>query len=390
MKIPHHIVTGSAPLLEDIVCAVSAELPETQGATLPGDIQWMPPGVHAITAKKGGEPWEGIVTVDAAAATRVQADFLSMVAAAEAGTGDRPYFDLNHDDAEASAHPTGFYWGGDDPKTGGIRAKVEWTGPGKRAVIGKAFRRFSPAFLPDGTGSFSAPSENMGGLVNRAAFRRIAPLWAKAQAPAGEPAQPTKTKEVKTMKSLLAVLAKYGILTSSDLDEASAVAQAQQNITALQSERDTVKAKLSAIEVERDGLKTKAETATTELETVRAEHATSVVEAAITAGRIPPQNETVKAKWIALIKADPKNAELLPEPNPALAGEAVVQAKAGERPGNVVTGKEDSFVVEAKAFAKKEGIKGDETDAVVAYAAANPAAYDAYRKRLDLGKTAAN
>jgi hypothetical protein len=68
-----------------------------------------------------------------------------MTAAAE-GREDRPFFDFNHEDREASAWPTEFYWAGDDPQTGGVRARLEWSDAGKRAVEGRTFRRFSPTF----------------------------------------------------------------------------------------------------------------------------------------------------------------------------------------------------------------------------------------------------
>lgn len=98
------------------------------------------------------------------------------MAVAASGEGDHPYFDFNHDDKEASAHPKAVRWAGDDPRQGGIRAQVDWTGAGKRAVLGRDFRRFSPSFYVDEKGEITGIPVNAGGLVNRAAFRRISPV----------------------------------------------------------------------------------------------------------------------------------------------------------------------------------------------------------------------
>jgi 23S rRNA (uracil1939-C5)-methyltransferase/tRNA (uracil-5-)-methyltransferase len=68
------------------------------------------------------------------------------------GREDRPFFDFNHEDREASAWPTEFYWAGDDPQSGGVRARLEWSDAGKRAVDGRTFRRFSPTFHLDASG----------------------------------------------------------------------------------------------------------------------------------------------------------------------------------------------------------------------------------------------
>jgi hypothetical protein len=146
---------------------------------LPAEIQWMPPGVHEIHASKGGKPVTLTITVDESSAQQVAASFAECVAAAGRVEGDLPYFDFNHDDKEASAWPIGFYWGGDDPQRGGVRAKVNWSDIGKRAVLGKSYRRFSPSFFADENSRVHGAPVNMGGLVNRAAFQKIQPIVSK-------------------------------------------------------------------------------------------------------------------------------------------------------------------------------------------------------------------
>lgn len=144
---------------------------------IPDEIQWMPPGRHEVTGTIGGEPATVVVKVDAATAAILRRQLQDRRATAAAVQGDIPYIDLNHDDQEASGRILDMYWAGEDPVKGGIRAKVEWTGVGKRALLDQSYRRFSPSFyMPDAQGRISGAPINMGGLVNRAAFRTISPL----------------------------------------------------------------------------------------------------------------------------------------------------------------------------------------------------------------------
>lgn len=169
-----------------LILALSPNLTAELPATIADDIQWMPPGNHTINATRGGVPEEVVVHSNATAATRLEAQLQERRQLAAAGQEDIPYLDFNHDDQEASARVLAFYWGGDDPVKGGIRAKVEWTGAGKRALMEKAYRRFSPSFLLGAAGEVIGAPLNAGGLVNRAAFKSIAalPLAAKEATPA--------------------------------------------------------------------------------------------------------------------------------------------------------------------------------------------------------------
>ena len=152
---------------------------QSSGNSLPESIQWMPPGRHAITAVKDGEPFEMEIEVNEALAHRVAAMLQQYRDKAARAEGDLPYFDFNHNDAEASAHPLQMYWAGDDPRHGGIRARLQWTGAGADAIQRRTFRRFSPEFLTDDDKNVIGVGINMGGLVNRAAFRKIQPIWSR-------------------------------------------------------------------------------------------------------------------------------------------------------------------------------------------------------------------
>lgn len=371
---------------EELVHAIAAEIAPTSENALPTDIQWMPPGEHEIEASQGGKPVKKKVRVNAATAARVQKDFLEIKAAADAGNEDQPYFDLNHDDKEASAHPTEYFWGGDHPQQGGVRAKLQWTGAGEGAVKGKTFRRFSPTFFINAGGDVSlkhpsgALAVNQGGMVNRAAFKQIAPIWSKAASADGDPAeQETKTTEKEnnlTMKSLLAVLAKLGLTTSAEVDEATAVTQVTAKHAELTSSATTAQSELTQV-------KAKLTDTETKLDASQTSFATATVDAAISAGKIPGQDETLKAKWVGLIKADPTNASLLPDPNPAL--QTLVKAgsaKDGTK-SSAAGGGEHAFMVKAKEYEAEKKVSA--AFAATTVARQNPALYDEYRATLGLG-----
>jgi hypothetical protein len=164
---------------ERITCsALATTLPDSQDA--PEDIQFMPPGRQTITPYVAGEPKEITVNATAELATEFNSQLQEMRRRAAAGQGDEPYLDFNHEDREAAAQVLEIYWGGEDPKTGGIRAKVKWTAAGREAVLGRNFRRFSPQWeLDRDTLEPVGITTNLGGLVNRAAFQNIAPVIAR-------------------------------------------------------------------------------------------------------------------------------------------------------------------------------------------------------------------
>ena len=134
-----------------------------------GSVQMFPPGRQVVTPSRadGGTPQELELTIDARTAADLEAVRSSLQAKADAGEGDAPYFDFNHEDGEASAWPKSIFWAGEDPPTGGVRAIVEWSSAGDAAVQGKTYRRFSPAFYAH-EGRITGAPVNMGGLVNRA------------------------------------------------------------------------------------------------------------------------------------------------------------------------------------------------------------------------------
>ncbi len=252
-------------------------------------IQLFPPGKHAITpsnADPSKKPTEVELVIDEATATLLEDQRAGYQAKADAGEGDAPYLDFNHDDKEASAWPKRIFWGGDDPLLGGIRAEVEWSAAGEEAIQGKTYRRFSPAFYAD-KGRITGAPINMGGLVNRAAFTKIQPLFAKENQP------------------------------SPITNPQSEIAMNEAEIKALQEENAALKKQLEELQM---AAKAAAE-----------KEAEATVALAAKEGRIGTSPE-LQAKWKATLIANPAAKELLlaMAPNPALMTDNVIKAKAAE------------------------------------------------------------
>ena len=249
------------------------------GSALPADIQYMPPGRHRIRASQGGKPVSVEVAVSAATAAVLQSFLAAKMTAAAEGREDRPFFDFNHEDREASAWPTEFYWAGDDPQTGGVRARLEWSDAGKRAVEGRTFRRFSPTFHLDASGHVTGSEINMGGLVNRAAFKRIAPLFAAA---------PVDTAtEPMPMQTLISTLRSLSLVEASATEEADLVTQVSRSVSALKSQVSDLQASLT---------------------TQARQRAEALVDAAVRAGRLPAKDTDARGFWVDAILRDEAKA----------------------------------------------------------------------------------
>lgn len=236
-----------------------------------------PPGKQLVTPSRadGKKPEEIELVIDEQTAADLEALRAELQAKADAGQGDAPYFDFNHADGEASAWPKRIFWAGDDPMLGGVRAEVEWSAAGEQAITGKTFRRFSPAFYAK-NGRVTGTPVNMGGLVNRAAFTRIQPLFAKQ----AEESQPDPEPETDTTMT-------------------------PEEIAALQEENATLKTALEELQGKLGELQKKEAEAT--------------VEMAAKEGRIGT-DPALKAKWVDSLVKDPSAKDLLlaMAPNPAL------------------------------------------------------------------------
>jgi hypothetical protein len=263
-------------------------LPETTDGL--ESIQLFPPGGHDIVVTNAaGKSVPLTVDITAETAAVLETARAKYQAEADGGTGDAPFLDFNHEDREASAWVKAIAWAGDDPQTGGVRAAVELSDAGRAAISGKTFRRISPAFHADAAGKITGAPANMGGFVNRAAFRTIAPLFAKENPEFRDPKLDTTTMNEDEMK-------------------------------ALQEENTTLKAQLDELQKQ--------------LAELNQKDAEAAVEMAAKEGRIGT-DPALKAKWVASIVKDATAKDLLlaMAPNPTLiSGKIVDTLKAKEAP----------------------------------------------------------
>lgn len=234
----------------------------------PGEIQFMPPGTHTITPHTAdGSPTTITICVDAATAATLESARAALTA-----QGD-PYLDFDHADGPAAAWVKEFYWAGDDPTSGGVRARVEWSARGREAVRGREYRKFSPTFQisqPDAQGicRVVGTSLNMGGLVNRPAFTSIAPLAAKDDS------------------------------TTINTNHTHKMPDMQDNTTA----------ELELLKKELDSLREENQSLRDQLESLREKAADDALEAACAQGKISPE---MKASWKDLILSNPEALTLL-------------------------------------------------------------------------------
>ncbi len=256
------------------------------------DIQWMPPGVHTIQAGKVSaetgkvEPVTLKVRVSEETA-EVAARSLKQYQSADL----MPYLDFNHEDGEASAHVLSFYWGGDDPVSGGVRAKVRLTQSGFDKLHGGSYTRFSPGFVitaqtaSDGSYGVEKLPPNMGGFVNRPAFTKISPV--QAGATVADTTQPT-LKIMDHKKLLIALLG----LTETASDE-----EVQKAFDAYTTKNMSKEKEIVALQQE--------------VTTYRKQNAAEAVKVAVARGALPPANKEIHAKWQERIEQDPTARELL-------------------------------------------------------------------------------
>lgn len=255
------------------------------GAPLPEDIQWMPPGRHEVTPLVNGKRVRRTNVADPTVAAMVDGVIQRMRASAASGKGDLPYIDFNHEDGAASAEVLGAFWGGDHPQTGGIRIKVAWSSAGADAIKGKTFRRFSPNWFlhPTDPKPVGVPV-NLGGLVNRAAFEQI-----QAVAKGGE----TKTHMTEEEKTELAQVI------------ASATAPLVKRLESLEGQLASAKADTTAVDPKVASLEARLAAIEGTNRTAALASAKAKVDMHVAAGRLAPQDATSQDFWVQTIAANP-------------------------------------------------------------------------------------
>lgn len=253
-----------------VTAAFSSAVPKSA----PGEIVYIPLGSSRINATVSGKP--GSVTVNvlpekgAAITAALQA---ALTARLESTVRPRLAFDHSKT-GPASGHPESFSF----DLARGIVLTANWSNSGRAAIEGGDYGYFSPTFLidEDGTPCGLPDKGEIGSLVDEPAFRGIG-LIASADT---NPETNTTMSQV-----ILAALAAT--------DETAAI----KAIDALRVEASEAKQNLAIAEA----FNLKLIEAAAEATKVR--H-TSLVEAAVTAGKIAHKDEETKAQALELLEAN--------------------------------------------------------------------------------------
>lgn len=342
-------------------------------------IQWMPGGVHEIVASQAGKPVRRRVLVDPATAAAAQQSLRRHLAAGR----QRPFLDFDHAGSQAAAWVQAFAWR-EEPEPG-VYVEVEWSEPGREAVMGRAYRAFSPSFFVDSgdPSRVTALPFVMGGLVNDPAFRAIQPLWARSGA--SHPISSTnvpmnkRNRLIALLTAISALQQERATLAAKTGEDHTAAIQAkdseintklvearnlQQEIDAEQGSADAgglkveiadATAALAAKDSQIAELQAKLATEEQERQKRAKADAEAAVRAAVERGAIPAADTALQAKWRDRLAEDPGAAELLAaiKGSPALtAGRLTTGAPAGQGHGQVTITRESSLAV-IKAYSEE-------------------------------------
>lgn len=296
---------------EELFCAMSVGAP-TAAST---EFMYMAGGVQSINASKGvpgqrGKDVSVNVLVDRSTATALQ----EQLEAVNARTGDRAYFDFNHEDRDASFWPTKFQWR--DAPIAGVYVTGEWSERGKQAISGKAYRSFSPVFHVDDDRKNPArviaylnARPNMGGLVNNPAFKSNLPLWAKQ---AGAFQQTTAKEKQMTMEQKASLQARKATLEQEIAALNGLPSLSHEEAATLVAKQTELK--IADLDLQ---LQEKNEEIAAKDQMVlaaRTRDAEACVQAAIKRGALQTQGEENKAliaSWTRMCTEDPKNIDIL-------------------------------------------------------------------------------
>ncbi len=349
----------------------------------PACIVYMPEGEHFINAAIGGRQK---VIVDRSCLEGLQRDL-----ALKLTQNVRPVCYFDHKTGPASFIPAAF-----DYMDGvGVILKGEWTESGKKAVLGRDYSYFSPAFKLNMATCRPVGLEpddiEVGSLVNDPAFENIARIAAsKAKlenftvlgpdAPLnsdGEDTAAVHNRPPRGMRGLkhnqtnntntimYGLLVKCGVLTKEEAasDKAGKIAEDKINDLKKKSEGgEKSKADLEAAKKEAEDAKKEAATckaakarlddteaklkaAEEELAEVKASKAALIdaeIEAAIKAGKIAPENEEAKEALKTALTANIKAGKALIDtmkPDPAFATVVANKGKGGSG-GEELTGRD--------------------------------------------------
>ncbi len=346
-----------------------AALPELSAdGSLPADIQLFPPGKDVPFTLHDHPGQDFYADVDATTATRLDGQLQAMIAQAAAGTSSRPFADKNHEDAEATFHPTKIFWGGEDPKLGGVRVKTEWTGFGAALVKAKAFGYASGNFLfqPATKKIIGLLGKNIAGLVNRPGFDSIQ-AFAKADS--------SKTNQQPQNK-----------MTDKEISDAISAGIAA-GLNPVVKRLETLEASAKAASTVKDdpmivSLETRLKSLETEKVTSIEASAKAAVADAVKLGKIASQDKDGIAWWENQIAAEAKagKSEATVRLQKLPVNQAFLQVIAGSASGDpaapVNEPSAEGFVACVRAHAKAGKKKSEALDLAISE---NTAGYKAWR-----------
>lgn len=337
----------------------------------PACIVYMPEGEHFINAFIGGRQK---VIVDRSCLDGLQRDL-----ALKLTQNVRPVCYFDHKTGPASFIPASF-----DYMDGvGVILKGEWTESGKKAVLGRDYSYFSPAFKLNMATCRPVGLEpddiEVGSLVNDPAFENIARIAASKanlenftvlgpDTPLNSDGEDTAAVHNQTNNTntiMYELLVKCGILTKEEAESKEADKLAEDKINNLKeksnggekSKTELEAAKKEAEDAKKEAASCKAakarldeteaklKAAEAELAEVKASKAALIdaeIEAAIKAGKIAPEDDDAKEALKSALTANIKAGKALIEsmqPNPAFATVVANKGKGGND-GDKLTGRD--------------------------------------------------
>ena len=359
---------------EQLTASAAASEVEAVNGILPTNVQWMPPGKQIVQPLGFDEPFEMRVTP--AIASSADRQLQQLRAKAAAGQDAEPYGDFNHKDEGRAFKAKRFFWGGDDPKEGGVRMEVDWTPAGAKSVLDGALCCISPQwFLSKATKAFLGLSHNVGGLVPRSAFHSIQ-AFAKADS-----SKPNQNQNMTTEdKSEIAKLIADAIAANNTTLEAKA--KSAQTPPAAPDLAQVVAAALKPVT---DKI--------TEFETIqkdaRIASAKAAVQVHVVRGAIAPEDTAAVKFWEDSYLASASAAEAILAKLPGKQVARIIRGNGGQITGTVGATPEDRVIAAAKSLREKQpaDFKSD-AEAVEAYLRTpqGQAEYSAFRETIPVAK----
>ena len=281
-------------------------------------IVYLPEGTHQIEATVNGKAQKRTVTVDERVLASFQADLTKRLA-----DNVRPFAGFDHKAGPASMIPTGYRY----EQGVGLILEGELTQAGQAAIEGRNYSYWSPSYLMrDGIPIGLAANGEIGSFVNDPAFRsieRIAASHTETNMEITETlaelglAESNQTAEEAVAAAKVALASLRESASTAESVTASA-ASATEAVTAANAEVTRLTGELEAVTAAKVALEAK------EAEVVKAANA-ELIQAAVTRGAIPPQDEAAKSFWLKSLALDP---ELTKAALAALPGKEVANSKS--------------------------------------------------------------